>query len=206
MCRSPARARRPGIGAFSRPTQKRYAFELRKAKCSALFQVINRAAHNLAPDFPLRVAPRANKDGCRSGPRRHRAHHDAWNGAMGQDFRGSGASIADRPGWDLCRHLLRGVASPPGNWKTHGDGRADSPSVAHLHRRGPGTHPDRYRRGLAASAALTPELASSLFGVSPVDPVTYISASILLMGCIGRHLHPGVRAMGVDPMEALRSE
>ena len=61
--------------------------------------------------------------------------------------------------------------------------------------------------GLAASAALTRVLASSLFGVSPVDPLTYASVSILLIAAASAATYiPALRAMRVDPMEALRSE
>ncbi len=61
--------------------------------------------------------------------------------------------------------------------------------------------------GLAASAGLTRVLASSLFGVSAVDPLTYTSVSILLIAAASAATYiPALRAMRVDPMEALRSE
>ena len=61
--------------------------------------------------------------------------------------------------------------------------------------------------GLAASAALTRVLRSSLFGVSPLDPLTYASVSILLITAAFTATYiPALRAMKVDPMEALRSE
>jgi len=61
--------------------------------------------------------------------------------------------------------------------------------------------------GLAASAALTRLLRSLLFGVSPIDPITYTSVSILLIaGAFTATYIPALRAMKVDPMEALRSE
>lgn len=61
--------------------------------------------------------------------------------------------------------------------------------------------------GLAASAALTRVLGSSLFGVSPLDPLTYASVSILLIAAAFTATYiPALRAMHVDPMEALRSE
>jgi len=61
--------------------------------------------------------------------------------------------------------------------------------------------------GLAASAALTRVLRSSLFGVSPLDPLTYASVSMLLITAAFTATYiPALRAMKVDPMEALRSE
>ena len=61
--------------------------------------------------------------------------------------------------------------------------------------------------GLAASAALTRVLRSSLFGLSPLDPLTYTSVSILLITAAFTATYiPALRAMKVDPMEALRSE
>jgi putative ABC transport system permease protein len=61
--------------------------------------------------------------------------------------------------------------------------------------------------GLAASAALTRVLRSLLFGVSPLDPLTYASVSILLIVAAFTATYiPALRAMKVDPMEALRSE
>jgi predicted permease len=61
--------------------------------------------------------------------------------------------------------------------------------------------------GLAASAALTRVLRSSLYGVSPLDPMTYASVSILLIAAAFTATYiPALRAMKVDPTEALRSE
>jgi putative ABC transport system permease protein len=61
--------------------------------------------------------------------------------------------------------------------------------------------------GLAAAFALMPTLKSVLVQVSPADPLTFLIASVALtvaalLGC----LIPARRAMGVDPLVALRSE
>ncbi len=61
--------------------------------------------------------------------------------------------------------------------------------------------------GLAVSAALTRVLGSLLFGVSPLDPLTYIAVSAgLVAAAVAASYIPALRAMGVDPAEALRSE
>jgi ABC-type antimicrobial peptide transport system permease subunit len=61
--------------------------------------------------------------------------------------------------------------------------------------------------GLAASAALTRILGSSLFGVSPLDPLTYTSVTIVLTtAAVAASYIPALRAMKVDPVEALRRE
>jgi putative ABC transport system permease protein len=61
--------------------------------------------------------------------------------------------------------------------------------------------------GLAGALALTRLMRSSLFGVSPTDPVTFAGVAMLLVavgmaGC----LVPAQRAMRVDPLVALRHE
>jgi predicted permease len=61
--------------------------------------------------------------------------------------------------------------------------------------------------GLGASLAVTPLLKSALVGVSPVDPITLVVASVVLvlaamLGC----LIPARQAMRVDPVVALRHE
>ncbi|MGA2741042.1 MAG: ABC transporter permease [Bryobacteraceae bacterium] len=61
--------------------------------------------------------------------------------------------------------------------------------------------------GLAASAALTRILGSSLFGVSPLDPLTYASVTIVLIAAaVAASYIPALRATKVDPLEALRPE
>jgi predicted permease len=61
--------------------------------------------------------------------------------------------------------------------------------------------------GAAAAFGVMRLLSSLLFGVSPADPVTYITAIVALLGtaAIACYL-PSRRAASVDPVEALRAE
>jgi ABC-type antimicrobial peptide transport system permease subunit len=61
--------------------------------------------------------------------------------------------------------------------------------------------------GLAGALPLMRVIASLLFGVFPGDPPTYgaISALLLTVALIAMYL-PARRAMGVDPLVALRYE
>jgi ABC-type antimicrobial peptide transport system permease subunit len=61
--------------------------------------------------------------------------------------------------------------------------------------------------GLLLSIALTRGMSSFLFGVSPVDAVTFIVASLVLVviGAVASMI-PAVRATRVDPIVALRSD
>jgi hypothetical protein len=61
--------------------------------------------------------------------------------------------------------------------------------------------------GLAASAVLTRVLGSLLFGVNSLDPLTYAAVSLgLIAAAVMASYIPALRAMTVDPVEALRSE
>jgi predicted permease len=61
--------------------------------------------------------------------------------------------------------------------------------------------------GLGVSVALTRLMASLLFGISPLDPMTYASAPIILAtaAVLASYL-PARRAAAVDPVETLRAE
>jgi predicted permease len=61
--------------------------------------------------------------------------------------------------------------------------------------------------GLVVAAGLVQFMKSMLFGVSPLDPVTYISISVVLAAAavLASYL-PAHRAATVDPVEALRAE
>ena len=55
--------------------------------------------------------------------------------------------------------------------------------------------------------ALSRVLTSQLFGVTPRDPLTYLSVAVLLGGvALAASWIPAMRATRVDPMIALRSE
>jgi putative ABC transport system permease protein len=61
--------------------------------------------------------------------------------------------------------------------------------------------------GLAASAAFSEAVRSSLFGVSPDDPVTYlcVAAGFLALSIAASTL-PTLRALRIDPVRVIRSE
>jgi predicted lysophospholipase L1 biosynthesis ABC-type transport system permease subunit len=61
--------------------------------------------------------------------------------------------------------------------------------------------------GLAAAAGLTRLMKSVLFGISPVDPLTYTAVPLVLVAAtvLASYL-PARRAATVDPVETLRAE
>jgi len=60
--------------------------------------------------------------------------------------------------------------------------------------------------GLTAAAALSPLIASELFGVRTIDPVTFAATPIiLLIVAAGAALVPARRAMRMDPLKAINS-
>jgi putative ABC transport system permease protein len=61
--------------------------------------------------------------------------------------------------------------------------------------------------GVAAALPLTQLLRSFLFGVSPIDPVTFLVVSLgLVVIAAGACYMPARRALKVDPAQALRFE
>jgi ABC-type antimicrobial peptide transport system permease subunit len=61
--------------------------------------------------------------------------------------------------------------------------------------------------GLAAAVGLMRLMKSLLFGISPVDPVTYVAAPVVLAAAamLASYL-PARRIAAVDPVEALKAE
>src|SRR5450432_2017336 len=60
--------------------------------------------------------------------------------------------------------------------------------------------------GLASAAALTRLMASLLFEISPVDPLTYAAVSAGLLAAAAASYVPAHRASTVNPVEALRAD
>ncbi|MBZ5600798.1 MAG: ABC transporter permease [Acidobacteriia bacterium] len=61
--------------------------------------------------------------------------------------------------------------------------------------------------GLCSAAALSRWISSLLFGVAPLDPLTYgVSGAIILAAAVTASYIPARRAASVDPMETLRSD
>jgi ABC-type antimicrobial peptide transport system permease subunit len=61
--------------------------------------------------------------------------------------------------------------------------------------------------GLGAAAALVRLMKTLLFGISPLDPLTFLVVPLILAtaAALASYL-PARRAAGVDPVEALRAE
>ena len=61
--------------------------------------------------------------------------------------------------------------------------------------------------GLGGAAALSRLMRSLLFGVTPLDPTTYVAVSVALVAAalLAGYL-PARRVTRVDPMQALRTE
>jgi putative ABC transport system permease protein len=61
--------------------------------------------------------------------------------------------------------------------------------------------------GLAASLALTRVMTGLLFQISTMDPLTFVGIpAVLILAALLASLIPGLRAVKVDPMVALRYE
>jgi ABC-type antimicrobial peptide transport system permease subunit len=61
--------------------------------------------------------------------------------------------------------------------------------------------------GLAAAFATTRLMASLLFAVSPIDPLTYGGVALMLAAAtVFASYVPALRATGIDPAQALRAE
>ena len=60
--------------------------------------------------------------------------------------------------------------------------------------------------GLAVAAAVAQVMASQLYGVGPLDPVTFIAVPLTLaLAALAAASAPAWRAMRLDPMRALRA-
>ncbi len=61
--------------------------------------------------------------------------------------------------------------------------------------------------GLCGAAALTQSMKTLLFGISPLDPLTYAAIPlVLLVSAVVASYLPARRAASIDPVEALRAE
>jgi ABC-type antimicrobial peptide transport system permease subunit len=61
--------------------------------------------------------------------------------------------------------------------------------------------------GLATAVGLSRLMSSLLYGISPLDPITYLAAPALLAAAtvLASYL-PARRVVAVDPVDALRAE
>jgi ABC-type antimicrobial peptide transport system permease subunit len=61
--------------------------------------------------------------------------------------------------------------------------------------------------GLALAVGLSRWISSLLFGITPLDPLTYIASGALIgVAAVTASYVPALQAASVDPMETLRSE
>jgi ABC-type antimicrobial peptide transport system permease subunit len=61
--------------------------------------------------------------------------------------------------------------------------------------------------GLVVAAVLTRGMTSLLFGITPLDPMTYaVVVALLVTAALGACAGPAHRAIHVDPVIALRAE
>ena len=61
--------------------------------------------------------------------------------------------------------------------------------------------------GLSAAAALSRSISAFLFGVQPIDPLTFVSVPIILaLTAVAACAMPAFRAARVDPAVTFRSE
>jgi hypothetical protein len=61
--------------------------------------------------------------------------------------------------------------------------------------------------GVCAATVLTQVMRSLLFGISPLDPITYVTVPVVLVGAaLTASYLPARRAANIDPIQALRSE
>jgi ABC-type antimicrobial peptide transport system permease subunit len=61
--------------------------------------------------------------------------------------------------------------------------------------------------GMGTSAMLMQLMKALLFGISPLDPVTYLTVPVVLAACaVFASYLPARRAASINPVEALRAE
>jgi ABC-type lipoprotein release transport system permease subunit len=61
--------------------------------------------------------------------------------------------------------------------------------------------------GLVAAASLTRLMNSLLFGIAPIDPLTYIAVPLVLLSAASLASHlPARRTAAIDPVETLKAE